>query len=77
VPDGKLPVVTAGQTLRALLRAGWYVKREGGNHQILSHADKGGRVTLSRHPSETLKPKTLKSILDQAGLTPDEFRNLL
>jgi predicted RNA binding protein YcfA (HicA-like mRNA interferase family) len=34
-------------------------------------------AVFGRHPSETLKPKTLKSILDQAGLTPDEFRNLL
>lgn len=75
--NGSLPSVTVAQTQRALFKAGWYVKREGGNHQILSHQDRGGRVTLSRHPRETLKPKTLRSILEQAGLTADEFRKLL
>jgi predicted RNA binding protein YcfA (HicA-like mRNA interferase family) len=29
------------------------------------------------HSGETLKPKTLLSILDQAGVTVDEFRGLL
>jgi mRNA interferase HicA len=60
-----------------LQRDGWYVKRQGGNHQILTHPDKEGRVTISRHPTETLKPKTLRSILDQAGLSADQLRDLL
>ena len=75
--SGKLPRVTVADVQRALGRAGWYVKRQGANHQILTHRDRGGRVTISRHPSETLKPKTLLSILDQAGLTADELRDLL
>jgi predicted RNA binding protein YcfA (HicA-like mRNA interferase family) len=32
---------------------------------------------VSIHAGETLKPKTLLSILDQAGVTVDEFRGLL
>lgn len=62
---------------RALGRAGWVLKREGGNHQILTHRDKGGRVTIPRHPGDTLKPKTLQSILDQAELTIEQLRELL
>jgi len=75
--SGKLPSLTVSDVQRALQRAGWYVKRQGGSHQILTHRDKGGRVTISRHPSETLKPKTLQSILDQAGLSADQLRELL
>ena len=65
------------ELLRALQRAGWYLKRQGANHQILTHRDRGGRLTVPRHPSMTLKPKTLQSILDQAELTVDELRELL
>jgi predicted RNA binding protein YcfA (HicA-like mRNA interferase family) len=73
----KLPRITVAELQRALRRAGWVLKREGANHQILTHRDRGGRVDIPRHPSQTLKPKTLQSILDQAGLSPDELRDLL
>jgi predicted RNA binding protein YcfA (HicA-like mRNA interferase family) len=70
------PRITVAELQRAL-RSWVVIKREGGNHQILTHVDRGGRVTIPRHPSATLKPKTLLSILDQAGLSIEEFRNLL
>jgi predicted RNA binding protein YcfA (HicA-like mRNA interferase family) len=34
-------------------------------------------VTVSAHRGMILKPKTLESMLEQAGLTMDEFRELL
>lgn len=73
----KLSRLTVAVVRRALFRGGWQLKRQGAAHELLTHRDKGGRVTLSRHLTETLKPKTLQSILDQAGLTIDEFRELL
>jgi predicted RNA binding protein YcfA (HicA-like mRNA interferase family) len=75
--SGKLPRITVAVLQRALERAGWYQKRAGARHQILTHRDKGGRVTIPRHPNQALKPKTLLSILDQAGLTVDQLRELL
>jgi predicted RNA binding protein YcfA (HicA-like mRNA interferase family) len=77
VSEGKLPRITVAELLRALQRRGWYLKRQGSNHQILVHGEHSGRVTISRHPNQTLKPKTLQSILTQAGLTADELRDLL
>ena len=63
---------------RALRRAGWYEDRRKGSHVILKHPDKPeARVTLPMHPGETILPKTLYSILEQAGLTVEEFRELL
>jgi predicted RNA binding protein YcfA (HicA-like mRNA interferase family) len=44
---------------------------------VLRHADKPGRVVVPLHAGETLYPKTLLSILDDAGLTADDFRELL
>jgi predicted RNA binding protein YcfA (HicA-like mRNA interferase family) len=72
------PRVTGPETLRALQRAGWGVARQRGSHALLRHLDTAGRlVTIPVHPGRILKPKTLASILDQAGLTVDEFRDLL
>jgi predicted RNA binding protein YcfA (HicA-like mRNA interferase family) len=44
---------------------------------VLKHEEKPGRVTVPVHAGEILYPKTLLSIIDQAGMTVDEFRDLL
>lgn len=72
----RLPRVTGARALRALQRAGWYVDRHG-RHAILRHASRGGIVVVPNHPGESLPPGTLKAILEQAGLTAEEFRDLL
>jgi len=38
---------------------------------------KPGIVTIAFHAGETVKPKTLRSIIDDAGLSIEEFRRLL
>ena len=74
----KLPRVTAREVHRALLRAGWYEHRRRGSHATLKHPDRpGARVTVSMHARETMLLKTLLSILEQAGLSVDEFVELL
>ena len=71
------PRITAAQLLRALKRAGWYEHHHTGGHAYLRHPSRPGLVTVPRHAGVILKPKTLASILDQAGLTADELRALL
>lgn len=44
-----------------------------GSHVQLRHPDRGGRVTVPIHAGETLGPALLRSILNQAGLTAEEF----
>jgi predicted RNA binding protein YcfA (HicA-like mRNA interferase family) len=52
-----------------LLRAdGWYLIVTHGSHRQLKHPTKAGRATVSGHPNDDIHPKTLKSILTQAGL---------
>lgn len=72
----KLPRVTAQEVLRALARDGWQRDRQSGSHVALWHPVKQGVVTVPMHRG-TLRAGTLASILDQAGLTADEFRALL
>ncbi len=73
----RLPRITAIELLRALRRDGWEQVRQSGSHIALRHPIKKGRVTVPRHATVILKPKTLESILEQAELTADDLRKLL
>jgi predicted RNA binding protein YcfA (HicA-like mRNA interferase family) len=73
-----MPRVTAREIERALLRDGWYaVGTGGGSHRQYRHETKLGRVTLPFHAGQIIVPKTLSTILQQAGLTVEQFRQLL
>ena len=49
---------------------GWQMVTQRGSHRQYKHATKPGKVTIAGHPSLDAAPKTLKSILEQAGLKP-------
>jgi predicted RNA binding protein YcfA (HicA-like mRNA interferase family) len=63
--------------LRSLSRAGFAVHHVSGSHYILKRENRAElRVTLPWHGKD-LKRRTLTSIIDQAGLTVEEFLDLL
>ncbi|HSB80164.1 MAG TPA: type II toxin-antitoxin system HicA family toxin [Candidatus Methylomirabilis sp.] len=72
----RLPRVTAGQILRVLRRLDFEEVRSSGSHRILRNAE-GKRVTLPYHAGQVLHPKILQSILRDADISVDEFRELL
>jgi len=49
-------------------RDGWYRIDAKGGHRQYKHPSKKGRVTISGHANDDVHPKTLNSILKQAGL---------
>jgi predicted RNA binding protein YcfA (HicA-like mRNA interferase family) len=51
-----------------LHKDGWELDRTRGDHRQLVHPTKPGTVTVSGHPNDDVHPKTLKSVLRQAGL---------
>jgi predicted RNA binding protein YcfA (HicA-like mRNA interferase family) len=53
---------------RLLEREGWELWRTRGSHRQYKHAERPGKVTLAGKPGDTLHPKTLGSILKQAGI---------
>lgn len=57
--------------LRILHHDGWIIKSVEGSHINLIHPTKPGKVTVP-HPRKSLKVKTLRSILKQAGLVPTQ-----
>lgn len=71
----KLPVISARECIAALNAAGFYVVRQAGSHITLRRDNPFCRVTVPNH--KELKKSTLRSIIRQAGLTVDEFNDLL
>jgi predicted RNA binding protein YcfA (HicA-like mRNA interferase family) len=61
--------VKVRDVLKLLKNDGWFLVTTEGSHRQFKHPTKWGRVTVSGHPRDDIHPKTLKSILTQAGLT--------
>jgi len=73
----RLPALTARRVIQALERAGFHVARIKGSHHLLKHADNPRlRVTVPYHRGD-LDARTLRSIIEQAGLGIEEFVKLL
>jgi predicted RNA binding protein YcfA (HicA-like mRNA interferase family) len=72
----RLPVCTPTEVIRALNKAGFFMDYSTGSHRYFRHPSRRGIVTVPFHRRD-LKRGTLKSILDQAGLSTDEFIALL
>ena len=70
----RLPVVTAKAVASALLRAGYTELRQRGSHRMFALGKR--RVIVPMHAGD-LKSGTLKAILDAAGLTVEQLRNVL
>jgi predicted RNA binding protein YcfA (HicA-like mRNA interferase family) len=74
----RLPVLKARDVIRALEKAGFSVVRVSGSHHRLVHdTDPTRQTTVPVHRGKDLPRGTLRDIIDQAGLTVDEFLNLL
>lgn len=77
---GKLPVVSSAQVIKALQKAGFVEapKRGKGSHRAFHKMEPNQRTYLVIIPKRKEIPRgTLKSILDQANLSVDEFLELL
>lgn len=56
------------EIIKLVEKDGWFVVRIKGSHRQFHHNIKKGTVTIAGKPSVDMNPKTLKSILKQAGL---------
>jgi len=64
----------AKEVLRRLQHAGFEVRRQSGSHVVLRHVD-GRQTYVPMHPGD-IPSGTFRSILKQAGLTEETFRDL-
>ncbi len=71
----KLPVISGKEAAKAFSKVGWYPHRQVGSHLVMRK--KGSRVTLSIPQHKELKPGLLRKHIRDAGLTVEEFIELL
>ena len=72
----KLPTDISGRdACAALERAGFVFRRQTGSHMILRREQPYARAVVPDH--KTLRPGTLRRIIADAGLTVDQFLELL
>jgi predicted RNA binding protein YcfA (HicA-like mRNA interferase family) len=72
----KLPVVSGSEAVRAFRRIGYELDEQHGSHMILRHADPPHR-RLSVPNHKELATGTLRALIREAGLTVEQFAELL
>ena len=74
----ELPQVSGQRVIRALEKAGFVVRRQRGSHAVIVHSsDLSRRAVVPLHGAKPVKTGTLRAILKGAGVSPEEFKNLL
>ena len=72
----KLPSISAREAVRAFEQLGYERDRQRGSHIVLRHRDSPyRRLVVPDH--RTLAKGTLRALIREAGLTIDEFSELL
>jgi predicted RNA binding protein YcfA (HicA-like mRNA interferase family) len=71
----KLPRISGRDCVKALAQRGFYVRRQEGSHMILRRDDPLAQVVVPDH--KELDRGTLRVIIRQAGLSVEEFINLM
>ena len=70
-----LPSISGRECLRALQKAGFYMKRQEGSHMILRRNEPFAQLVIPDH--KELDRGTLRAIIRQSGLSVDDFTKLL
>ena len=65
----KLPLVSGTEAVKALQRLGFVFLRQRGSHAILRRGDRGCVVPMHRE----IDPGTLRGVLRQADVSPEDF----
>jgi predicted RNA binding protein YcfA (HicA-like mRNA interferase family) len=73
----KLPAVTAREVARVADRLGFVLHRQKGSHAVYLRKEDKARVVIPVHAGKNIKPKTLSGIIEDMGLTAEQFRRLL
>ncbi len=71
----KLPAISGRDCVQALEHAGFYLRRQTGSHLIMRRGAPFTQVVVPGH--KVLDRGTLRAIIRQAGLSVEEFINLL
>ncbi len=68
----RLPALKPREVIGILKKAGYELDHTTGSHYIMRHPTRPGRIVIPYH-SQELKRWILHSIIEQSGLSQDEF----
>ena len=71
----KLPIISGIKAIKTFSKVGWIPNRQVGSHVVLRK--EGSKIALSVPKHKELKPGLLRHLIKSAGLTVEEFQNLL
>jgi len=74
---GRLPVLTARDVIRIVKRLGFEFDRQKGSHAVYIRMSDKRRLVIPVHKGRDLKPGTLRGLIDDMGLSVEEFVALL
>lgn len=72
-----LPQVMAKDLFCAVKQLGFEFDRQKGSHAVFYRSSDKARVIIPIHSGRDIKPKTLRSIIDDMRITPERFKELL
>lgn len=73
----RFPIANYKDVVKVAKKIGFYFSRQaGGSHEIWRRSSDNKRITVPNHGKKDISRKTLKSILDDFGITPEEFVKL-
>jgi len=72
-----LPVISGREAVKALYKAGFRVVRQRGSHVRLEKMKEDRMIKLTVPLHKSLKKGALRRIIEDAGLTVEEFNGLL
>lgn len=72
----RLPTLNARKIIQALEQVGFVLRRQRGSHYVMKHPETKRETVIPVHGGDVDR-SLLKLIIKQAGLTEDEFRELI
>ncbi len=73
----KLPTVTDREVIKVAKKLGFTFYRQAkGSHEVWRRVSDGRHTVIPRHAGKIIKRKTLKSIIDDFGITVEVFNEL-
>lgn len=72
----KLPILKAKELIRVLQKLGFFKYHQVGSHAQFKHPD-GRRITVPIHGGKDVGRKTLRGIIHDLNMPPDEFIKIL
>jgi predicted RNA binding protein YcfA (HicA-like mRNA interferase family) len=73
----KPPSIRAREVVRVAESIGFVFDRQRGSHAVYYRASDSRRIVIPMHGAKDLKPGTLRGIINDMGISVDEFVKLL